>query len=62
MVMLLPGIGEQNMPARVRLTIAQVLHRILLPAHEKAYTVDLKYARAVLVLLFQEIIIGAVLA
>ena len=61
MVMLLPGIGEQNMPARVRLTIALVLTSILLPAHEKAYTVDLNTLGPVLVLLFQEIIIGAVL-
>jgi flagellar biosynthetic protein FliR len=61
MVMLLPGIGEQNMPARVRLTIALVLTGILLPAHEKAYTVDLNTLGPVLVLLFQEIIIGAVL-
>jgi len=61
MVMLLPGIGEQNMPARVRLTIALVLTGILLPAHEKAYAVDLNTLGPVMVLLFQEIIIGAVL-
>ena len=41
MVMLLPGVGELNMPARVRLTIALVLTAILLPLHQKAYTVDL---------------------
>jgi flagellar biosynthetic protein FliR len=61
MVMLLPGIGEQNMPARVRLTIALVLTAVLLPAHQKAYTVDLTALGPVLVMLFQEIIIGAVL-
>ncbi len=32
MVMMMPGIGEMNMPARVRLTIALVLTAILLPA------------------------------
>ena len=38
MVMLLPGLGELNVPARVRLTIALVLTAILLPLHQKAYT------------------------
>jgi flagellar biosynthesis protein FliR len=61
MVMLLPGIGEQNIPARVRLGIALVLTAILLPAHQKAYTVDLTALGPVLLMLFQEIIIGAVL-
>src|SRR4029079_15482059 len=36
MVMLLPGIGEQSMPSRVRLGIALTLSAILLPAHQKA--------------------------
>jgi flagellar biosynthetic protein FliR len=61
MVMLVPGIGEQNMPARVRLAIALVLTFIVLPAHQKAYTVDLNTLGPVIVLLVQEIIIGAVL-
>ena len=61
MVMLVPGIGEQSMPSRVRLTIALVLTAILLPAHQKAYTVDLNTLGPVIVMLFQEIIIGVVL-
>jgi flagellar biosynthetic protein FliR len=61
MVMLLPGIGELNLPARVRLGIALVLTAILLPSHQKAYVVDLKALGPVIVLLFQELIIGAVL-
>ena len=61
MVMLVPGIGEQSMPSRVRLTIALVLTAILLPAHRAAYTVDLSTLGPVIVLLVQEIIIGAVL-
>jgi flagellar biosynthesis protein FliR len=61
MLMLLPGVGEQNMPTRVRLTIALVLTAVLLPAHQKAYTVDLTALGPVMVMLFQEIIIGAVL-
>src|SRR4249919_2088641 len=61
MVMLLPGVGELSLPSRVRLTIALVLTAILLPAHQKAYVVDLKALGPVLVLLFQELVIGAVL-
>ncbi|MFZ0845689.1 MAG: flagellar biosynthetic protein FliR [Pseudolabrys sp.] len=61
MVMLLPGVGEMNLPARVRLTMALVLTAILLPAHQKAYAVDLRSFGPVLVMLFQELIIGAVL-
>ncbi|MFZ0400235.1 MAG: flagellar biosynthetic protein FliR, partial [Pseudolabrys sp.] len=61
MVMLMPGVGELSVPARVRLTIALVLTAILLPAHQKAYAVDLKTFGPVMVLLFQELVIGAVL-
>ena len=61
MVMLLPGIGELSVPSRVRLTIALVLTAILLPAHQKAYAIDLKALGPVMLLLFQELVIGAVL-
>ena len=61
MVMLVPGIGEQNLPARVRLSIALLLTAILLPAHQKAYAVDFNSLGPVIVLLVQEIIVGAVL-
>jgi len=61
MVMLMPGVGELSIPSRVRLTIALVLTAILLPAHQKAYAVDLKAIGPVLVVLFQELLVGAVL-
>jgi flagellar biosynthesis protein FliR len=61
MVMLLPGVGELSVPSRVRLTIALVLTAILLPAHQKAYVVDLKTFGPALIMLFQELIVGAVL-
>ena len=61
MVMLLPGVGEMNMPVRVRLTIALVLTAILLPLHQKAYTIDLKALGPVLLMLGEEMLIGAVL-
>jgi flagellar biosynthesis protein FliR len=61
MVMLLPGVGELNLPSRVRLSIALVLTVLLLPAHQKAYAIDLSALGPVLILLFQELIVGAVL-
>jgi len=61
MVMLMPGVGELNLPSRVRLTIALVLTAILLPSHQKAYTIDLTALAPVLTMLFQEIVVGAVL-
>jgi flagellar biosynthetic protein FliR len=61
MVMVLPGVGEQNMPMRVRLTVALLLTGLLLPAHEKAYTVNLTELAPVLVEAVQEILIGLVL-
>jgi flagellar biosynthetic protein FliR len=61
MVMLIPGLGEQSLPSRVRLTMALVLTAILMPAHQQAYHVDLKELGPVILLLLQEIVIGAVL-
>ena len=40
MVMLLPGLGEQNISPRMRLTIALVLAAVLLPLHRNAYHID----------------------
>jgi flagellar biosynthetic protein FliR len=61
MVMLMPGVGELNLPARVRLTIALVLTAVLLPSHQKAYTIDLTAMAPVLTMLMQEMVIGAVI-
>jgi flagellar biosynthetic protein FliR len=61
MVMLLPGLGELNVPARVRLTIALVLAAILLPLHRNAYHVDLTAIGPVMLMFGQEILVGAVL-
>jgi flagellar biosynthetic protein FliR len=61
MVMLLPGIGEMSVPVRVRLTIALGLTAIVLPVHRSAYAIDLKDLAQVLVLLCQEMLVGAVL-
>lgn len=61
MVMLLPGIGEISVPARIRLTLALVLSAIILPLHRSAYAVDLTAIGPVLLMMGQELLIGAVL-
>jgi len=61
MVMLLPGLGELSVPSRVRLGIALVLTAILLPLHRSAYQIDLRTLGPVLLMLGQELMIGAVL-
>jgi flagellar biosynthetic protein FliR len=61
MVMLLPGIGEMSVPSRVRLAVALVLTAVIMPVHEAAYTVDLTTLGPVIVMLVQEMMIGAVL-
>jgi flagellar biosynthetic protein FliR len=61
MVMLLPGLGEVNIPVRVRLGIALALTLIILPLHRAAYHVDMQSITPLLVLMVHEIIIGVVL-
>jgi flagellar biosynthetic protein FliR len=61
MVMLMPGIGETNLPARMRLSIVLLLSGILVPLHRNAYTVDLTSLGPLITILFQELIIGAML-
>jgi flagellar biosynthetic protein FliR len=40
MLMLLPGLGEQNISARMRLTFALILADTLLPLHRDAYHIE----------------------
>jgi flagellar biosynthetic protein FliR len=61
MVMLLPGLGEQNVSARLRLTMALVLAAVLLPLHRNAYHIDPSAIGPALVMLVEEILVGAVL-
>src|ERR1700692_1846983 len=61
MVMLLPGLGEQNVSARLRLTIALILAAVLLPLHRNAYHVDTAALGPMIVILVEEILIGSVL-
>jgi flagellar biosynthetic protein FliR len=61
MLMLLPGLGEQNISTRMRLTAALVLAAVLLPLHRAAYHIDTSALAPVIVLLVEEILIGAML-
>jgi flagellar biosynthesis protein FliR len=61
MVMLLPGLGESNIPVRVKLSIALLLTLIVLPLHRQAYHVDMTSMTSLLVLMLHEIVIGIIL-
>jgi flagellar biosynthesis protein FliR len=61
MVMLLPGLGESNIPVRIKLGIALLLTLILLPLHRAAYQIDLQSINPLLVMMIHEIIVGVVL-
>src|ERR1700721_2155266 len=62
MVMLLPGLGETNIPIRIKLAIARLRPLIILPLHRAAYHVDIQASMMpLLVLMIHEIVIGVVL-
>jgi len=61
MLMLLPGLGERMFSARLRLTTALVLAAVMLPLHRDAYHIDLRQIGPVLLVLGEELLIGAVL-
>src|SRR6204780_2080085 len=61
MVMLLPGLGESNIPVRIKLAIALLLTLIILPLHRNAYHVNMDTLTPLLVLMIHEILIGIVL-
>ena len=61
MVMLLPGLGETNIPVRIKLAIALLLTLIILPLHRAAYQIDLTSMSSLGGLMVHEIVIGIVL-
>jgi len=61
MVMLMPGLGEVNIPTRIRLGIALALTVIMLPLHRNAYQVNLENLAPLPVLLVHEILVGLIL-
>jgi flagellar biosynthetic protein FliR len=61
MVMLLPGLGEVAVSSRIRLTIALMLALVLFPLHRSAYQIDLRSLPAILGMLGQELLVGAII-
>jgi len=61
MVMLLPGLGESNIPVRIKLSTALLLTLIILPLHRADYHIDMGSMAALLVMMLYEILIGIVL-
>src|ERR1700732_1851741 len=61
MVMVLPALGESNIPVRIKLAIAVLLTLIILPLHRAAYTIDMQSVTSLVILMLHEIIIGIVL-
>ena len=61
MVMLLPGLGESNIPVRIKLGIALMLALIILPLHRAAYHIDLQSINPLLIMMIHEIVVGIVL-
>jgi flagellar biosynthesis protein FliR len=61
MIMLLPGIGEQGISPRMRLTVALVLAAVLVPLHRADYHLVANTLGPAIVMVVEEIIIGAVL-
>jgi flagellar biosynthetic protein FliR len=61
MVMLMPALGEENIPMRVKLSIALLFTLVLLPLHRSAYHIDMTSLSGLLVLMLHEIVIGIIL-
>jgi flagellar biosynthetic protein FliR len=61
MLMLLPGLGELSVPPRMRLSAALALAIVIMPLHRNAYQIDLTVLSPLLTMLFQELLIGALL-
>jgi flagellar biosynthesis protein FliR len=61
MVMLFPGLGELALSSRIRLTLALLLAALMFPLHRAAYQIDMQSMTAIIMLLFQELLIGAIL-
>jgi flagellar biosynthetic protein FliR len=61
MVMVLPALGQSNIPVRIKIAIAVLLTLIILPLHRAAYTIDMSSMAPLLVSMLHEIIIGVVL-
>jgi len=61
MVMVLPALGQQNIPVRIKLAAAVMLTLIILPLHQRDFHIDMQSLASLIVLMVQEILIGVLL-
>jgi flagellar biosynthetic protein FliR len=61
MVMLMPALGESNIPVRIKLSVALMLTLILLPLHRQAFQIDMQSLPSLVILMIREVLIGIVL-
>ncbi len=61
MLMMLPGLGEQSFPSRMRLSVALALSLLMLPLHRDAYQIDLRATAPMVTMLGEELLVGALL-
>jgi flagellar biosynthetic protein FliR len=61
MVMVLPALGQSNIPVRIKLAIAVLLTLIILPLHRADYTIDMSSMMPLIISMLHEIVIGIVL-
>ena len=61
MVMVLPALGQSNIPVRIKIAIAVLLTLIILPLHRADYTIDMSSMTPLMISMLHEIVIGIVL-
>ena len=61
MVMVLPALGQSNIPVRIKIAIAVLLTLIILPLHRADYTIDMSSMTPLIISMLHEIVIGVVL-
>jgi flagellar biosynthesis protein FliR len=61
MVMVLPALGQSNIPVRIKIAIAVLLTLIILPLHRADYTIDMSSITPLIISMLHEIIVGVVL-
>jgi flagellar biosynthesis protein FliR len=61
MVMVLPALGQSNIPVRIKIAIAVLLTLIILPLHRADYTIDMRSMTPLVISMLHEIVIGIVL-
>ena len=58
MVMVLPALGQSNIPVRIKIAIAVLLTLIILPLHRADYTIDMRSMTPLVISMLHEIVVG----